>query len=205
MVCVWGVVIGGTSTYPDANLLFTANVVANLLDPDNTGRPKNEAIRAKFAIASGKHILGGGSTADDEANACDGYGEKIAGYICYTLQTHKMNGNFAIANDFYDGLKKFVNEEVFHMYTHALAKVYPDQFYEEDFTTSVMCREMARLQCLQPGWVHLENLCPNGNPDPSGVAPASPLQPKPDKGEGCTGANCDCVEFFHQAVLGLIG
>jgi hypothetical protein len=27
----------------------------------------------------------------------------------------------------------------------------------------------------------------------------------PDAGEGCTAANCDCVEFFHQAVLGLIG
>lgn len=86
------------------------------------------------------------------------------------------------------------------MYTHALAKVFPDQMHEEDFTTSIACREAARLQCLTPGWHHPENTCPNGNPDPSGTAPSSPLATG-----SCTAANCDCVEFFNQAVLGLIG
>jgi len=57
---------------------------------------------------------------------------------------------------------------------------------------------MARLQCLKPGWYHNENKCPNGNPDVSGKAPSSPL-----KGT-CETADCDCVEFFNQAILGLI-
>jgi hypothetical protein len=85
------------------------------------------------------------------------------------------------------------------MYTHALAKVYPESIGDSDFTSSVSCREMAKLQCLKPGWWHEENVCPNGNPDPSGVAPSSPLSGT------CNDAGCDCVEFFHQAVLGLIG
>jgi hypothetical protein len=68
-----------------------------------------------------------------------------------------MTGDFSEPEDFYNGLKRFINEEVFHMYTHALAKVFPEQFHEEDFTTSVMCREMAKLQCLKPGWNHMEN------------------------------------------------
>ena len=78
------------------------------------------------------------------------------------------------------------------MYTHALAKAFPTQVGDSDFTTSVSCREMARLECLSPGWWHEENTCPNGNPDPSGVAPSVPLATGT-----CTGASCDCVEFFN--------
>jgi hypothetical protein len=105
-----------------------------------------------------------------------------------------------MSNDqWYASTKRITNEEVFHMYTHALGKVFPKQFGEHDFTSSVACREMAKLQCMKPGWHHPENTCPNGNPDRSGRPPKSPL-----KGT-CTGAGCDCIEFVNQAVLGFIG
>lgn len=80
-----------------------------------------------------------------------------------------------LKEDYYKKVKNVINEEIFHMYTHALAKVFPEQIGDKDFTSSISCREMAKLQCLKPGWWHLENECPNGNPDPSGKAPSSPI------------------------------
>lgn len=105
-------------------------------------------------------------------------------------------------DEYYKAVKQIINEEIFHMYTQALGTIFPEQVGwtdEKDFTTSVSCREMARLQCLVPGWHHPENDCPNGNPDITKVAPPSPLEGT------CNSPDCDCVEFFNQAVLGLIG
>jgi len=68
--CVWGVVIAGTKDMPDNNLLYAANVAAELLDPDATGKPKNEEIRKRFAVTDAGSFLGGGVTEAEEKAAC---------------------------------------------------------------------------------------------------------------------------------------
>ena len=78
-------------------------------------------------------------------------------------------------------------------------QVYPDALSVDNFTTSIACREAARLQCVSPGWHHPENDCPSGAPFTAGNAPRSPLQGT------CETADCDCTEFFHQALLMSIG
>jgi len=64
VVCVWGVVLAGTTKFPDSNLLYGANVVANLLDPNENGKPDNEAIRKSFSAYNG-WMLGGSVNADE--------------------------------------------------------------------------------------------------------------------------------------------
>jgi len=60
-----------------------------------------------------------------------------------------------LTRDEYEAITKGItNEEVFHLYTHALARLFPTAVGDRDFTTSVSCREMAKLTCLQPGWHH---------------------------------------------------
>lgn len=75
------------------------------------------------------------------------------------------------------------------------AQLWPDKFGDSDFTSSIMCQEAAALQCVSPGWWHEENACPNGAPFSAGNPASSPLS------GDCSEANCDCVEFFHQAAL----
>jgi len=53
IVCVWGVVVAGIPTMPDSNMLYAANVVAELMDPEQTGSPSNEKIRDKMSISGG--------------------------------------------------------------------------------------------------------------------------------------------------------
>ena len=36
-ICPWGVVIGATSAYPDSNLQFAANTLAEILDQNKDG------------------------------------------------------------------------------------------------------------------------------------------------------------------------
>ena len=47
-VCAYGVLIVGTAAYPDENMLYAANLVANVLDPESTGKVKDSALRAKI-------------------------------------------------------------------------------------------------------------------------------------------------------------
>ena len=90
-------------------------------------------------------------------------------------------------------------EEIFHFYTEkGLGKAFPAQFGSENFS-SVICTQMAELECVQPGWWHPENTCPAPNPRSAGNPASPPLQGT------CAEANCDCVEFFHQAALIYIG
>lgn len=43
-----------------------ANVVAELMDPDETGSPKDEKIRHSMSAAKNAWLLGGGSTQAEE-------------------------------------------------------------------------------------------------------------------------------------------
>jgi len=50
-MCPFGIVVAGTELYPEANLHYAANVVGSLLDPDNTGKVKDEDIRREMSAA----------------------------------------------------------------------------------------------------------------------------------------------------------
>ena len=126
VVCVWGTVVAGSPRMPDANMQYAANVFAQFLDPDATGKPKNELIREKLGWKSGK-FLGGGVTQTDEKDKCEGLPSK---YGCYSFQTwllNDMRGKDIPISGWEAFSKRVVNEEAFHMYTHALAKVFPDK------------------------------------------------------------------------------
>lgn len=67
----------------------------------------------------------------------------------------------------YDGGKdktyqSIMFDEVFHLVHDGWADVYPDVFGLDSFTSSVIFRETARLQCIKPGWWHPENKCEMG-------------------------------------------
>ena len=71
-------------------------------------------------------------------------------------------------------------------------KKYPSKF--GDSWDSTMCTEVKRLECVNPGWWHPENTCPSGTWTADSAAP-TPLEGT------CNDPGCDCVEFFHQAVM----
>jgi len=82
---------------PDSNILYAANVAALLMDPDQTGKPTNEKIRQKFAVAEGKYILGGGITEADENKSC----ASNDSYYCNSFQIwqtkmENLGNNFAM-------------------------------------------------------------------------------------------------------------
>ena len=82
------------------------------------------------------------------------------------------------------------------------AKAHPKALGMSDFTSSVVGRETARLQCVKPGWWHPENTCPANSPRTPGDPAASPLGP----GDGdCTDPDCDIAEFYKQALFLMIG
>ena len=88
-------------------------------------------------------MLGGGISQEDEKNIC----HDIEHMYCYSFQAWHMNDQYGAIpdEDYYLQVKQVINEEIFHMYTHALAKVFPEAIGDSDFTSSVSCREMARL------------------------------------------------------------
>jgi len=64
---------------PDSHLLYAANVAAEFLDPEGTGKPKNDRIRGAFSSNSGM-LLGGGLTKEDEDKVC----HDIKLFYCYS-------------------------------------------------------------------------------------------------------------------------
>ena len=185
MSCPFGVVIAVDPTYPDSMVKYASNLVANILDPTGTGKAWSEDARLKFS-ANGGSMLGGGSTQALEL-PCD----TLTGWdYCFSLQTWKVGG--AADAEYFKASKAILMEEIFHFYTQkVLGRMFPTKFGDE--WASDMCKETSRLTCVLPiGWSHPENTCPTGL---AGKAATTPL-----KG-GCNEPNCDCVEFFQQAVL----
>ena len=49
------------------------------------------------------------------------------------------------------------------VYQQGYANLWPETFgwnSEDDYSSSSVCREVARLQCVKPGWWHPGNKCP---------------------------------------------
>ena len=74
-------IIAADPIYPDSMIQYAANTIANILDPDGTGKAWNEDSRLNFSAYGGK-IIGGGSTEDLETDSCD----NISGWnYCFSM------------------------------------------------------------------------------------------------------------------------
>ena len=76
-----------------------------------------------------------------------------------------------------------------------------DDIPQGDWDSSLICREVARLQCTNPGYTHSDNTCPCD--DDYHRAPGDPA-PSPLHGT-CNTDDCDCVEFHRAAGLTYAG
>jgi len=193
--CCFGafsVLVAGSNDYPDAYVLTACVTVAELLDQNQDGVADDLAVVASLSYRSAgtnAPVLQGATTQAGESCG-DGLGGDGFAYG-FSLQTWHCNGGGCPggAND----ARATITEEVFHMITeYGYSRVHPAAMGMLDFTSSIACRTMAAASCVT--WMHPENTCPT---------PGTHTQP-PLQGT-CTGAGCDCVEWFHQAVLILAG
>ena len=188
IVCPFGVAVAGTASYPDSYLLIMANIIANILDADEDGIADDPTILSFLVATSSDPPMVGGGINQSEEDRLDllrawGYG--------FSAQTWK-----ASASEGAEEVKQIMVEEVFHMiHQWGSAQAYPLALGVDDFTTSIVCREMAKVVCCDPGWQHPENTCP----DECGLSVDLPLPGT------CNSADCDCVEFYHQVALTLVG
>ena len=182
-VNVWGIPFAGSDAYPDNYLLVAANVFSEILDQNLDGTPDDvSVIQAITDSPQGPYVVVGGATEEEEMK-----GDSLdqAGFTyAFSLQTWK--GDSAEVN------KRIITEEVFHAITSGgYARAYPKEFGDDSWT-STMCAEMAKAECVT--WHHPENTCPS-----MGTNTPPPLQGT------CNTPDCDCVEWFHQVALILVG
>jgi len=189
IVCPFGVAITGTSSYPDSYLLHMANVVANILDADEDGIADDSEILSYLkATSSNPPVVGGGIDREEESKI-DTVRSFGYGFSAQTWKADEFEGEEVV--------KSIMVEEVFHMiHQWGSAQAHPEALGVEDFSSSVVCRELSKVVCCNPGWQHPENLCLG-----SGCGSSVNL-PLPGT---CRQANCDCVEFYHQVALTLVG
>ena len=141
----------------------------------------------------------------DAYSAMDGYtvvtGKETNGVFTYDEASVKYT---------YDEeyVKKAIIKKVFMFYhREGIAKVYPKFFGVEDFYTD-LGKEVARLECVFPGWLADGNTCtPYSKNDPRIPRPKGSPNPAPvPLLEGtCTEAECDASHFFYQSSLTYIG
>ncbi|QDZ22084.1 hypothetical protein HOP50_06g46250 [Chloropicon primus] len=181
--------VAGTKNFPDEYMLQAANIIAELLDQNQDGVADNREIAKSLDLADGGPILQGGGDRDEEMKGDDLYQHGFRyGYSAQTWTT-KLSGHGKRA-------RSVLVEEAFHMLTvHGYGWAYPEMFGSRDFISSVMCREMAKQSCVT--WMHPENKCPDG-------FPAETATPPPLTGS-CADADCDCVEWYHQIAMMLVG
>jgi len=190
VMCPFGILLVATSDYPDELLKYGANIVANLVDNDGDGNADDSNVLNHLAH-NGKRKRGTslvcGKNEQQERKE-----EKLSALeSTFSCQTWKGS------NEGMSTLKGIMFEEAFHMiHDMGWARAYPSELGMNDYT-SIVCEEMARLQCVKPGWWHQENKCPAGAPFLPGNPAPSPLSP----GDGdCTSVDCDCAEYYRQAV-----
>ena len=65
-VCPFGVLIVGTDDYPGGYLQYAANIVANLLDSDSSGKVDLQSVHEGMATENGGVYLAGGMNQEEE-------------------------------------------------------------------------------------------------------------------------------------------
>lgn len=102
-LCPYGLLIAGTSTYPDANLIYAANTYSELLDLNNDGIADNTSLAS--TLKNTVWAVGGTSQATEDA--CD----NVSGFsACFGLQSWKETDTTAS-----EAAAKIVREEIVHM------------------------------------------------------------------------------------------
>jgi len=191
VMCPFGVLVLGSANYPDNTLKVGANYLANMIDSDNDGKADNNDVLENLAhrgIRGKGKALNCGVTQEEERSIDD----NMNGILEYTFSCHTWKSS-GISKE----VKATLFEESFHLMHSSWATTWPDIFGFDSFTSSIVCRETARLQCCLPGWFHPENKCPGDGSGITSCPAESPLQP----GDGdCTSPDCDCAEFYRQAV-----
>jgi len=195
VMCPFGILLVATTKYPDELLKYGANIVANLIDNDNNGKPDHLATKNVLAHqgknGSGMALVCGVNQKEERKE------ENLPLEQTFSCQTWKAGKT---KNE--KLYKAIMFEEAFHLVNEAWASSFPEIFGYKNFVDSLICRETAMHQCTKPGWWHPENKCPKGAPFSPGSPASSPLKP----GDGdCTSASCDCFEFYRQAATLYMG
>jgi len=196
VACPYGILITGTNNYRDDYLQLGANIIASILDQDSDGvvdDPELVGILTYKGKARGGAVLQCGITQTEEQKG-DSLGENNLFDYAFSCQTWK-----AEVNNLAD-VKGIMMEEAFHM-IHQLgyAVLYPAELGMEDFKSSVIGRELSRLQCVSPGYAHPENKCPNDSPRPPNNPASTPLPGT------CNDPSCDVAEFYKMILFLAIG
>ena len=169
VACPFGVLVAGTDGYPENDLKFGANVIAEILDPEQNGVPADSALVEMLTYrnkSKGGALLQCGVSQEEESQG-DGLGGDGLFDYSFSCQTWKASDR----GDFEGNLI----EEAFHMvHQSGFAEVFPKELGVDSYTSSVIGREAARLQCVQPGYFHPENTCPSDSPRL--VSPRSPVR-----------------------------
>ena len=146
VACPFGVPVVGHKDFPTGYVLYAANVLARLLDKNQDGAVDDAAVLKGLKTDYKTIAIGGISQATEDVPMEDRH--------TFGLQVWKGPDDVARA-------KRILVEEIFHMVTQwGWGIAYPRDVGSNDFTTSIACREMMRVACCNPGWMHPENRCP---------------------------------------------
>ena len=147
VACPFGVPVVGHKDFPTGYVLYAANVLARLLDKNQDGAVDDAAVLKGLKTDYKTIAIGGISQATEDVPMDDDW-------ITFGLQVWKGPDDVVVA-------KRILVEEIFHMVTQwGWGIAYPSDVGSNDFTTSIACREMMRVACCNPGWMHPENRCP---------------------------------------------
>ena len=149
VACPFGVPVVGHKDFPTGYVLYAANVLARLLDKNQDGAVDDAAVLKGLKDYKAMAIGGISQATEEWDGSVPG-----SNWITFGLQVWKGPENVAWA-------KRTLVEEIFHMVTQwGWGIAYPSDVGSNDFTTSIACREMKRVACCNPGWMHSENRCP---------------------------------------------
>jgi len=194
VACPFGIAIAGTEGFNNEKLKFAANVLANILDQDHNGVADDPKIVELLTYRN--KSSGGGVLACGESEAEEFRGDELGSVFDYSFSCQTWKSWTGVASEW----QGIIMEETFHMVDQlGYAVAYPAELGMDDFISSVVGRELARLQCVQPGYFHPENICPEGAPFPPGNPASSPLPGT------CNDPSCDIAEFYKMIVFLLIG
>lgn len=201
---VFGVLVAGTAGADSNAMRYSANIIAQLLDPNCDGTVDEPKVLAKldvFKDLDAGWMNHGTDSASESSNLLPG---------SFSGQTWKATEN--------SEKPAILLEEAFHM-VHQMgwAKTYPDIFGFKDYGSkgqSAICLCMKEAQC---NWYqHPENsgcLDINGkkcyNPAIKDVFHKDTIPgtcASAISGDtGCEGPSCDCLEFFHKVETTWLG
>lgn len=202
------ILIAGSESYSNEFLLFGANVLANILDQDSDGAVDDPAILQflSYRNSKGGALLACGTNQDEEVAPVSRMplGTFDLGVTCNTHYGFRSYGG-SIKNRLTTRasteykMKGIMIEQAFHMiHNQGYANLYPDELGINNYTSSVIGRETARLQCVQPGWIHPWNdECPEDSPREVGNPAPSTMQR--------LGAGMDIEEFYKTTMFLLNG